>query len=213
MTEIALITGASSGLGREFAMQISRSEERPQEIWAVARRENRLEELQKLCGIPVRPIPLDLTRQESIRKLEELLQKEKPVIRILVNAAGFGKIGRYSEISREDTDRMIDLNCRAAVDVTLLSLPYMRRGGRILEICSTSAFSAFSLPERVRRFQIFSLPLQPCPAGGTLRRGHPGHRRLSLLDQKYGVYPQSKRHRGRRGCPPFSPLPPAGRPW
>ena len=105
MTEIALITGASSGLGREFAMQISRSEERPQEIWAVARRENRLEELQKLCGIPVRPIPLDLTRQESIRKLEELLQKEKPVIRILVNAAGFGKIGRYSEISREDTDR------------------------------------------------------------------------------------------------------------
>ena len=67
----------------------------------MARRENRLEELQKLCGIPVRPIPLDLTRQESIRKLEELLQKEKPVIRILVNAAGFGKIGRYSEISRE----------------------------------------------------------------------------------------------------------------
>lgn len=143
MTEIALITGASSGLGREFAMQISRSEERPQEIWAVARRKNRLEELQKLCGIPVRPIPLDLTRQESIRKLEELLQKEKPVIRLLVNAAGFGKIGRYSEISREDTDRMIDLNCRAAVDVTLLSLPYMRRGGRILEICSTSAFQPF----------------------------------------------------------------------
>ena len=113
MTEIALITGASSGLGREFAMQISRSEERPQEIWAVARRENRLEELQKLCGIPVRPIPLDLTRQESIRKLEELLQKEKPVIRILVNAAGIQSRHPCEQFPIADWNRVLEVNLTA----------------------------------------------------------------------------------------------------
>lgn len=143
MTDIALITGASSGLGREFAMQISRMKDRPREIWAIARRENRLQELKKLCPLPVRPIPLDLTAEESIRELEDLLRRERPRIRILVCAAGFGKIGKYSEISREDTDRMIDLNCRAAVDVTLTALPYMGKGSRILEICSTSAFQPF----------------------------------------------------------------------
>ena len=143
MPKIALITGASSGLGREFAVQISRMKDAPEEIWAVARRESRLAELKGLCAVPVRPIPLDLTEEESIKRLEDLLKKEQPQIRILINAAGFGKIGKYSEISREDTDRMIALNCRAAVDVTLVSLPHMQKGSRILEICSTSAFQPF----------------------------------------------------------------------
>ena len=138
---IALITGASSGLGREFVRQLRK--ENLDEIWAVARRENRLRELSGLAAVPVRPIPLDLTKQESMEELEQLLARERPHIHILINAAGFGKIGSYREISRTETDRMIDLNCRAAVDVTLLSLPYMKKGDRILEICSTASFQPF----------------------------------------------------------------------
>ncbi|HIS81598.1 MAG TPA: SDR family NAD(P)-dependent oxidoreductase [Candidatus Scatomonas merdavium] len=138
---IALITGASSGLGKEFIRQLRR--EKLDEIWAIARRKERLLELSGLVPIPVRPISLDLTKPESIDTLERLLAEAQPHIHILINAAGFGKIGNYREISRSDTDRMIDLNCRAAVDVTLLALPYMNKGDRILEICSTAAFQPF----------------------------------------------------------------------
>lgn len=137
---IAVVTGASSGLGREFVRQISENEA-VQEIWVIARRKSRLQELAaEIVGVRVRPIPLDLTVKDDIQILRELLEKEKPDVRILVNAAGFGKIGTYADISPKDCDGMIDLNCRAAVDITVISLPYMREGARILEICSTAGF-------------------------------------------------------------------------
>lgn len=138
--QIAIVTGASSGLGREFVRQIS-EQETLDEIWVIARRENRLEELsQKIHSVRVRPIPLDLTAKDDIQIFRELLQKETPDVRILVNAAGFGKIGTYADITQKDCDDMIDLNCRGAVDTTIISLPYMNQGARILEICSTAGF-------------------------------------------------------------------------
>lgn len=141
--KIAIVTGASSGLGREFVRQIARRMPELQEIWVIARREERLREIQSECPLPVRPLALDLTKEDSIRSLEELLEREHPVVAVLVNAAGFGKIGDYHTVSRRDCDAMIDLNCRAAVDVTLACLPYMQRKSRILEICSTAAFQPF----------------------------------------------------------------------
>lgn len=142
MKKIAVITGASSGLGEEFIRQLSREKdkERVDEIWAIARRQERLEALSRITDIPVRPVPMDLTLAASISELELMLREEKPQLHVLINAAGFGKIGNYSKVSRAETDSMIDLNCRAAVDVTLICLPYMTRGDRILEICSTAAF-------------------------------------------------------------------------
>lgn len=145
---IAIVTGASSGLGREFVRQISAQAAAPNAkeprrldaIWAVARRADRLEALGREAGIPVRAVPLDLTQKESIDRLGALLAAEKPDVRILVNAAGFAKMGTWRDISPADNDGMIDLNCRAAVGVTVAALPYMRRGGRILEIASTAAF-------------------------------------------------------------------------
>ncbi len=138
---IALITGASSGLGEEFIRQIQ--DYGIDEIWAVARRKDRLEAIAAASEVPVRALALDLTRQESIGAIERLIRSERPDIRLLINAAGFGKIGSYQEISREDVDSMIDLNCRAAVDLTLISIPYMGKGSHILEICSTAAFQPF----------------------------------------------------------------------
>ncbi|WP_404352420.1 SDR family NAD(P)-dependent oxidoreductase [Caproicibacterium sp. XB2] len=138
--QIAIVTGASSGLGREFVRQISETEPLD-EIWVIARRETRLQQLAaEISSVQVRPVALDLTHQKSLQQLQALLQREKPDIRILVNAAGFGKMGSYADISRCDCDGMIDLNCRAAVDMTMLALPYMRKGARILEICSTAGF-------------------------------------------------------------------------
>ena len=136
---IAVITGASSGLGREFASQIGRDESLD-EVWVIARREAQLREVQEICARPVRPVPMDLTVPENIDALLALFQKENPEIAYLVCAAGYGRIGPTAEIPLRDNDGMIDLNCRAAVAVTTVALPWLVKGSRVLEICSTAAF-------------------------------------------------------------------------
>lgn len=140
--EIAIVTGASSGLGREFVLQLDQSENLD-EMWVIARRRERLEELRSAVKTPLRIFALDLTSPDSIQELSDALNSQSPAIRILINAAGFGKIGSYRDIAAIDCSHMIDLNCRAAVMITQISLPFMNRGSRILEICSTAAFQPF----------------------------------------------------------------------
>ena len=137
--KIAIITGASSGMGRELALQIS-TKEQFDEIWVIARRKEALESLQTEIPCKVRPIPLDLTKQESYQEYHELLQQTKPNVALLANCAGFGKFGRYDQIPLEACLGMIDLNCKALVAFTQLTLPYMQRGARILQLDSLSAF-------------------------------------------------------------------------
>lgn len=110
------------------------------EIWAVARRESQLEELKAELSIPVRPVVLDLCERESFSKMETLLHSEQPEVKLLVNAAGYGKFGSYDKVSLEDDCRMIDLNCKALLVMTRLVIPYMSAGSHILELDSLSAF-------------------------------------------------------------------------
>ncbi|MBQ7935381.1 MAG: SDR family NAD(P)-dependent oxidoreductase, partial [Clostridia bacterium] len=110
------------------------------EVWVIARRAERLESLAKDLPYPTRILPLDLTKQESLIEYEELLKKEKPTVSILINCSGFGKFGRYDQIPLQDCMDMIDLNCKALVAVTQLTLPYLTRGSRILQVDSLSAF-------------------------------------------------------------------------
>ncbi len=136
---IALITGASSGLGREFVLQLDQEKD-IEEFWVIARREERLKELSDQCTKPVRALAMDLTEEGSIQKLEAMLKEEQPLITWLAAAAGLGKIGRIRDLSRRDQDRMIQLNCQAAVDVTDISLPYLKKGSHVIEISSIAAF-------------------------------------------------------------------------
>ena len=136
---IAIVTGASSGMGREFVLQLS-GYVRVDEIWAIARRAENLEALKQEVSVPLRPIPLDLCDSRSFDTLAALLAEEKPSIRLLVNAAGFGKFGAYHKVSPEDEARMIDLNCKALVLMTRLCIPYMAPGSHILQLDSLSAF-------------------------------------------------------------------------
>ncbi|MGN1451870.1 MAG: SDR family NAD(P)-dependent oxidoreductase [Eubacteriales bacterium] len=135
--KIALITGASSGMGREFVRELDKSEDFD-EIWAVARRLDRLEALSGEVRARLRPIALDLT--SGLACLSELLEKEKPEIAVLVNAAGFGKFKAFTEIPLQDQLSMIDLNDKALVTVTYASLPFMNRGSRIYNLGSLSSF-------------------------------------------------------------------------
>lgn len=137
--KIAIVTGASSGMGREFVRQLH-GYIQPDEIWAIARRKSALEELSSETEIPVRPIVLDLGKTESFREFSALLDAEKPDVQMLVNAAGFGKFGDFQCIPLEDDLDMIDLNCKALVAMTRIVLPYMHRGSHILQLDSLSAF-------------------------------------------------------------------------
>lgn len=126
---IAVITGASSGMGREFVYALDR-EEQFDEIWVIARREYRLEELKAKCRNPIRPLVWDLEKRESLYAYRELLEKEQPVIDVLVNAAGFGLFGTFEEMDLDRQLDIIDLNSRALTGMCYLSVPYMKAGGR-----------------------------------------------------------------------------------
>ena len=136
---IAIVTGASSGMGREFVLQLS-NYVTVDEIWVVARRRSALESLEQECAVPLRVIPLDLCSSDSFSEMEALLKAENPDVKLLVNAAGFGKFGAFQNISMEDDCRMIDLNCKALVMTTRIVLPYMHSGSHILQLDSLSAF-------------------------------------------------------------------------
>ena len=149
--KIAIITGASSGMGREFAVQIA-AEGGLEELWVVARRADRLEALKaeleaapQVGGLVVRPMTMDLTSQDSVEQMKAVLAQEKPDVKILVNASGFGKYGTYKDLTDQEITQMIDLNCKSVVKMTYAVLPYMQAGGRVLILGSASAFQP--LPE------------------------------------------------------------------
>lgn len=141
--KIAVVTGASSGIGREFVRQIGYSYQELDEIWVIARRKKRLEELKKRSRIKLRILDGDLLRKQIYKDYHAELKKRKPDIRMLVNAAGFGRSGTFCEIASQDgkiqTD-MTDLNCRALTRMIQLSLPFMGRGSRLINLASAAAF-------------------------------------------------------------------------
>ena len=108
MRNIALVTGASSGMGKEFVREISKKYKGLDEIWVVARRRERLRK--EIIGTRVRILPLDLMKEESFERLKMVLAKEQPVVRILVNASGYGISGSFEHQTEEDGAGMIHLN-------------------------------------------------------------------------------------------------------
>ena len=136
--KIAVITGASSGMGRLFAKKLDKKG--LDELWLIARRETRLKELKDELKTPVRIMPLDLLDGASFDQYSKQLFLDKPEICYLVNCAGFGRMGSVLEVGIEATCDMIDLNAKALAVMTQLSLPFIQRGGHIIELCSSSAF-------------------------------------------------------------------------
>jgi len=137
---IAIVTGASSGLGVEFAKQVDVSYELD-EIWLVARRE---EKLRNTAGMlkKAKPVvlPLDLSKRESIKTISEMLDETKADVRVLINNAGFAKKGDFWEISLEKQLTMVDLNVRAMVHLCHICVPHMTRGAHIVNVASMAAF-------------------------------------------------------------------------
>ncbi len=135
----AIITGASSGMGREFVRRTAARGD-IDEIWVIARREERLRSLQKEIDLPLHILPLDLLKPESFDRFQAELEERRPRVTFLVNASGFGRFGSNEQIPLQDDLDMIDLNCKAMVNITKRTLPFMPAGSRILQVDSLSAF-------------------------------------------------------------------------
>ncbi len=138
MKNIAVITGASSGIGREFVRQLDA--ENFDEIWGIGLGAEALEQVKKETKTKFVPLELDLTADASFETYKELLTKSKVNVSWLVNCSGFGKFGRYDEIPVEASANMVDLNCKGLLKMTEYTLPYMAKGGRIIEIASVAGF-------------------------------------------------------------------------
>ena len=136
---IAIITGASSGIGKEFAKQLK--EKGVDEFWLVARREEMLVELSQELNVKCKIIKADLATDEGIEVYRAALEEEKPEVKYLINAAGFGVYGAFDQVEESVVKKMIDLNVKALVLITHMTIPYMERGSRIVQMGSGSCFT------------------------------------------------------------------------
>ena len=136
---VAVVTGASAGIGREFVYAIDR-QENLDEIWVIARRADRLEELKDKCRTPVRPIVLDLSELRALDDYKAILESERPEIAILVNAAGFGAFGPFAEKDLQKQLSSATVNSLALTGMCHISLPYMKKGDCIINMGSNSSW-------------------------------------------------------------------------
>ncbi len=137
----AIVTGASSGLGREFVRQLEDVFPEVECYWLIARRADCLEEL--AAAVPekrVECLSMDLCDTMSFMAIQEKLNAQKPEIVLLVNNAGCGYLGRVGEADTASQTRMIDLNLRALTAITNMTVPFMVPGSRILNVSSIASF-------------------------------------------------------------------------
>lgn len=139
--KIALITGASAGMGREFVYQIARSESRKyDQIWVTARRADRLEALKEELGDRIVPIPLDLCDPASFQTLSAKLKDAGATIGMLITAAGLGKYGSFEKLSEDNAELMVNTNVLGMMRTVRVCLPYLTSGSRIILLGSQSSF-------------------------------------------------------------------------
>lgn len=138
---IAVITGASSGIGKEYVRAVYEMYPELDEIWIIARRQKLLEEIAESTAKKVVAFPLDITDEASIAQYKEKLQSSNANVRLLINNAGFGRLSRFDECDIADSAGMIRLNCEALTVMTAVTLPFMNEGGEIVNLCSIASFA------------------------------------------------------------------------
>ena len=139
MKKIAVITGASSGMGRRFAETVDRYG-RFDEVWVIARHQAQLEALKATVPFPIRVLALDLTDRTSFGTYAAALAEEPVQVGLLMNCSGYGKFSAVLDTPLAVNLNMTDLNCQAVVALCQLTAPYMPRGGQIINIASVAAF-------------------------------------------------------------------------
>lgn len=140
MMNVVIITGASSGMGTEFALQLDSVFDSIDEIWLIARRKEEMLKVAECMEHTTRVLDMDVTNQNDMTRFKKLLLEEKPVIRMLVNCAGYGVMGEFAKQNMKDELGMIDVNCKALTQMSYLCIPFMRKNSRIIQLASSAAF-------------------------------------------------------------------------
>lgn len=138
--KIAVITGASSGMGRRFSVLANFYYPEIDEVWLIGRDLKKLYRTAARIDIKTRVFSLDLTDGNDIDMFMNLLEDVQPEIKLLVNSAGVGIFGRFDKLSMKDANEMLDINCKALTDMIHLSLPYMMERSHIINMASAAAF-------------------------------------------------------------------------
>ncbi len=139
LKNIAVVTGASSGIGREFVFQLASNKD-IDEFWLIAREKDKLEEVANKLNKPSKVLTMDLSVSENLMKYKVELENANVNIKFLVNCAGFGKFEHEENLNTSIKLNMIDLNVKAIVSMVDFSLSYMSEGSGIINIASTAAF-------------------------------------------------------------------------
>ena len=140
-----LVTGASAGIGEEFAKQLAQQGEN---LILVARREDRLqalaEQLRSAHGVSVQIVASDLSLPEAPERLAARVMQEGWELNGLINNAGFGDRGRFTELSLERQMSMIQVNVTALVELThrLLPLLQVQQDAFVINVASTASFQS-----------------------------------------------------------------------
>ena len=141
MADIAVITGASSGLGVKFLEAVVNRYPQMDEYWILARRKERLDKLVgKYGNKKVVAIEIDLSNESSYDGLIKRLKNEKPKVKVLINNAGYEKSGNFADMRQEDILNMISVNIKGMTLIQRIILPYMQKGSYTIITCSISSF-------------------------------------------------------------------------
>ena len=142
--KIAVITGASSGLGRGYVRTLKDQMEKfdIDEFWLIARSEDKLKALSDEIQVPAKVLPADLTKEASFDLIKKQLESGNYQVSLLINCAGFGLSGTTEQIGNDGEQQMIALNDSATVAMIHVCLPYMKAGSRIVNIASIAAFQS-----------------------------------------------------------------------
>jgi short-subunit dehydrogenase len=138
MKTIAIVTGASSGIGKAFFLSLL--DKNLDEIWVIARREDALKSLQETTEIPLRVFALDLSKDGAIEPVKNALNEGEYAVKYLICASGFGRFSATADDESAVIENMVDLNCRAIVSTTHAVLPYLTKESLVMLIASVAAF-------------------------------------------------------------------------
>ena len=137
--KVAIITGASSGIGKQFALQI-KDKCQFDEVWLIARNQARLDETASQLGFPTRTFSVDLSDTANFTPFLDVLNEVKPEITMLINCSGFGKFEAFMDTPIDESLNMVDLNCKAVIAMTYHCIPFMPKGAKILNVASVAAY-------------------------------------------------------------------------
>lgn len=199
--DIAIVTGASSGLGKVFFEKIVERYSSIDEIWLIARREEKLKELAiQYLERKIRILPIDLSEQASIAKLDEVLKEVKPNIKVLINNAGFDRAGLFREMQYKDIYSLVNLNVMGTTMISRICLPYMKNGSYQIITGSIGSFAplpwraVYSASKAYIRFLARALHEEERKQGVNIMLLSPGNMKTEMFDKnssggKLSVFP------------------------